>query len=289
LRRAPESQLRERFLAFDEAWHHLAHDLADHDYLNASWLRREADAIAQNDHALHQMLRVGSAPLYDRVRVAALTRQLADATSHLLEDVKYEDEDDPQWETVSRRVQRVQRLAADLHQAVAQNAPLNTIVDEYEEFDQTWHRLRAAAQQLPDIDRHLWKIGRRIDAIDVELHRELQVNSPVTIDPAQLRQLANSVARQAEHLEDDLRYGLGDRDRDAQRIADDFAAAARDLQRAVSTPERDEAEAAQRAQRYWNTLAKRIKQLPNQDHAQQMAAALGEDLNRLVAMLGQNG
>jgi hypothetical protein len=289
--RSPQEQLRERFQAFDQTWHQLAHELANQNYLNASWIRREVETVSQNDNALHQMLHVGAAPVYDRVRVAALARQLVDATEHLLEDVKLESRNDPQADILRRRVERVRRLAADLEQAVAQDAALGSIVQEYEAFDQAWHRLLALGRQMPELDDHLRQMGRRIREIDLELHRELKVNPPVVIDPAHVRQLAENVARQADHLADDLQYSLGERDRDVLRMADDFAAAARDLQRAVAAPDQDAAAAAQAAQRYWKALYGRINQLRGDrvQHAQERSAALDQDLDRLLTQVGKSG
>jgi hypothetical protein len=289
--RAPQEQLRERFQAFDQTWHQVAHDLANRDYLNASWIRREVEMVSQSDNALHRMLQVGEAPVYDRLRVAALTRQLADATEHLFEDVKLESRDDPQADVLRRRAERVRRLAADLEQAVAQDAALGSIVQEYEEFDQAWHHLLALGRQMPDLDDHLRRMGRQIREIDLELHRELKVDPPVVADPGHLRQLAENVARQADHLADDLQYSLGERDRDVIRMADDFAAAARDLQRAVSASNQDPANEAQAAQRYWKSLYGRIDQLRGDraQHAQERAAALDKDLDRLLALVRTSG
>jgi hypothetical protein len=291
LQRVPQEQLRERFQAFDQTWHQVAHDLESRDYLNASWIRREVEMVSQNDNALHQMLQVGETPMYDRLRVAALTRQLADATEHLLEDVKLESRNDPQAEVLRRRVERVRRLAADLEQAVAQDTALASIVQEYEEFDQAWHHLLALGRQMPELDDHLRRMGRQIREIDLELHRELKVNPPVVVEPARLRQLAENVVRQADHLADDLQYALGERDRDVLRIADDFAAAARDLQRAVSAPTQDSANEAQAVQRYWKSLSGRINQLRGErvQHAQERAATLDKDLDRLLAVVRTSG
>jgi hypothetical protein len=96
--------------------------------------------------------------------------------------------------------------------------------------------------------------------------------------------------RQAEHLAEDLRYTVSDRNRDILRLADDFTIAARTLQRALATPEREEAQMVQWAQRHWDALQQRVQQLRGQDtaHAKDRAAALGEDFQRLVALIEQS-
>jgi hypothetical protein len=287
LERGDAAQIRQEFQDFDQNWHQLVNDLANQNYLHAGWIRQKAENITQNDQALHQLLRIGEARVYDRLRVAALTRQLSDSVEHLLEDVQFEDRENPQMEVVGRRVERVRRLAADLEQSVAQDAPFATIVEEYQEFDHAWHRLLAVARELPDVDRHLAQAARQVRGIDVELHRELRVAPPTIADPLQMRNLAESIARQAEHLAEDLRASVADRDRDILRMADDFTWAAQNLQRALTETQRSEGDAAQGMQRYWSTLYRRVQQLSGERsrHARDMAAALDEDVQRLLVMI----
>ncbi len=288
--RTQEARLREQYDVFDDAWRHLAHELATHDYLNASWLRQEVTNVGQYENSLSQLLRIGDRPVYDRMRVAALTRQLRDATEHLLDDVQIEARDNPQVELLRRRVDRVRRLAAELEQSVAQGVSYRNVVEEYEDFDRAWRQLLASAQQVPEINPHLRTLGRRVRTIDTELHRELKVNPPVVVDPAHVRNLAQSVARQADHLADDLRYGVTNRDREVVRTAQEFAAVARSLERAVATLDDDEDRAAQAARQHWESLEKEMQSLRGErfEHAREMASALEKDLDRLLNMIAQS-
>jgi hypothetical protein len=289
--RAGNTQLHEQFSTFDDSWHRLVHELAQHNYLNAPWLRQEVSNITQFDNTLHQLLRVGDRPIYDRMRVAALARQLADTTKHLFEDAAHESRDNPQFEVVRRRADRVRRLASDLEEAVARGAAYSTVVEEYSEFDQSWHRLLATAQQIPEASRDLERLSRRIRAIDTELHRELKVNPPVVVTREQLQSLAESVARQADHLAEDVHRDVGDRNRDVARMADDFSAVARSLQRAVASPEDDEVNAARLTQQHWKTLEDHLQSTRSDrlEHARETASSLGRDVDRLVAMVTQKG
>jgi hypothetical protein len=286
--REPDTALREQFREFDENWHRLAHALAAQEYLNASWIRRKAEAVSHRDEQLHQILQIGQAPVYDRLRVAALTRQLADATSHLLEDVEFEARDNPQAQLIHRRARRVQQLAEDLEYAAAQNASFTTIVEEYEQFDESWHRLIRLAQQTPGISDHLREAGRRVAVIDRELHRELMVESPVmSVDPAQMRNLAASVVRQAEHLVEDLHYVGGRRNQEAVRRAEMFASAARRLQQRLSQSPQELRRVAERTENAWTELHDALHGLRGRDaeHVQEMGRALEEDFDRLLEMI----
>ncbi len=282
--RRADKELQQQFQDFDELWHPFAHRVARQEDLSAA-LRQRAAAVSQSEHSLHRLLAIAPAPPYDRVLVAALTHQLADATAHLLEDARIEAQQDYSLRSIQTAAARAKQQAADLDAAVQENAPFASIIEEYEEFDRVWHRLMERAQASPDIDAHLKRVGRKIRQIDNQLHDALLVSSPLANDRQEAVQLSAAIVKAADHLAGDLDADLGRNRREVVHDGQAFATAARSLHQAQSHGGEGSgtADAWRKFVRAWNRLNDQLKTLEGErfEHSREMAQQLQVDIKRL--------
>ena len=284
--RRPDKELQQQFQDFDALWHPFAHRIGQQPELSNS-VRQRTAAVNQLEATLHQLLAIGPAPPYDRVLVAALTHQLAEATAHLLEDARQEAQQDYNLRAQRSSSERVKQQAADLNAAVQQNAPLASVVEEYEEFDRVWHRFAERALAPPADDAHIRRVVRQVQQVDHQLHDALLVSSPLATDRQQAIQLSAAIAKTADHFARDLDADLN---RGRQEIANDayaFATTAHNLSQvqAQQNDERASAEAWRQFVLAWNRLQSQVKTLQGDrfEHSLQTAQQLAADIKRLEA------
>lgn len=281
--RRPAAELRAQFKAFDSLWHPFSHRLERTQNIGQAIQQRVA-TIDQVEEGLHQILAIAPAAPYDRPLVAALTNQLANATSHLLADLK-EERQTQEMRAFTLRAHRVKQYATDLDATVRQNEPFPMIVEEYQEFDHAWHRLLEQARNSPEIDGHVRKVAREVHLIDTQLHQELFVNVPLVNDRDQLQYLTAGIAKAADHLAEDIDEDTGRSKRDLRYDARVFAATARDLNRVLK--DRASPQAEQRALKElldsWQHLHADIRELRGDrfEHSQAIAEQIGNDVKRL--------
>jgi hypothetical protein len=237
-RRAPVGELRKAFAQFDEEWHRLAHEIHRADM--PDWMKRRAETITDHDERLHRLLRVGQAPVYDRLKVAALTQYLNRQTRSLV-NLNY-DLNSAHEAELRRLAERVHRHAEDLAGAVRRNAPLAEIADDYERFDQTWHHMRERAWTPSGVREQFRQLLQVMGPIDIALHRELKVQPPVVLERERLQALVEQIKEGADHVARDLDYDLKRDPRDLSEAARRVAYAAdRVQQRLAAVSVHDEA------------------------------------------------
>ena len=284
--RKPAAEIKAQFVDFDKVWHPFAHRLQSDQKLDRT-IQEAVAAVEQHDASVHQLLAILPAPAYDRPLVAALTSELAQATSHLLEDLKFERDESAEMRALVVRAQRVRQHAADLDQTVRTNASLATIVEEYEEFDRAWHNLLDRARLAPEIDAHVRRVAKSVRQIDQQLHAALYVDVPLVSDRQQRVNLSTSITRTAAHLADDLEADARPEDRDVVYEARLFTRVAQELNRALASrqPGDVEAKAYRDLVGAWQRLKEHLDTLPKERYAHSLAIAveLGNDLKRLEA------
>lgn len=282
--RRPATEIRAAFTEFDRLWHPLAHRVNKNQNLGASAQRRVA-AVNELEEGLHQIMAISPAPPYDRPLVAALVDELAQTTSHLLEDLRVEPEKTHGWQAITLRAKRVKEHAADLNATVRENAAFTTIVEEYEEFDRTWHRLLEYARVTPELDAQLRRTARKVRQIDLQLHQALYVNVPVVSDRQQRLHMSAGIAKTADHLADDLAAEIGKGKRDLLQDARVLASVAVDLNRQLSERQsaQDELRTFKELLVSWQRLKAQIVALQGDrfEHSQSIAAQLGAEIDRL--------
>ena len=284
--RKPATEIKTQFTDFDKLWHPFSHRLQSDQKMDRT-VHEAAAAIDQHDASVHQLLAILPAPAYDRPLVAALTSELAQATSHLLEDLKREQDESAEMRAWFVRAQRVRQHAADLDATVRANASLATIIEEYEEFDRTWHNLLERARIVPEIDAHVRRVAKSVRQIDQQLHATLYVDVPLVTDRQHLVNLSTSITRTAAHLADDLEADARPEDRDVVYEARLFTRVAQELNRALTS--RQSSDVQQKAYRdfvgAWQRLKEQVDTLPQERYAHSLAIAveLGKDLQRLEA------
>jgi hypothetical protein len=281
--RRPAAELQAQFKDFDALWHPFSHKLERTKNVGQAVQQRVA-AIDQLEEGLHRILAIAPAAPYDRPLVAALTNQLANSTSHLLDDLK-EERQTQDMRAFTIRAQRVKQYAADLDATVRQNAPFATIVEEYQEFDHAWHRLLEQARNSPEIDAHVRKVARQVHLVDTQLHQELFVNVPIVNNRDQLQYLTAGIAKAADHLAEDIAEDTGRGKRDLRYDARVFAATARELHRVLkdrATPQ-DEQRAFRELLDSWQHLYADIRDLRGErfEHSQAIANQINADVKRL--------
>lgn len=280
----PVEEIRGQFAEFDRLWHPFAYQLTSRQD-TPPFIAQKTSAIDEMEDTLHQMLSISPAPPYDRPLVAALTHELEQATRHLLGDIQSEPAGSLEWNSLVRRADRVRRQAADLNAAVQQNASFATIVEEYVDFDRSWHRFLELARSTPEMDRHLREMTRRVRRIDLELHQELYVNVPIAGHSQQILHLSATIASTADHLREDLEYEIRNDRRDVLTQAQAFAFAANNLHRTLQERRNPGAqhEALDEMLASWRQLLPQIEGLRRDrfEHSQEMAARLNADIQRL--------
>ena len=284
--RRPAAEIKTQFADFDKVWHPFAHRLQSDEQLDRT-IREAVAAVEQYDQSLHQLLAILPAPAYDRPLVAALASELAQATSHLLDDLKLESEASAEMRNLILRAQRVRQHAADLDATVRANASLATIVEEYEEFDRAWHSLLERTRLAPQVDDHVRRVARTVRQIDQQLHTALYVDVPIAGTRQQMVNLSTNITRTAAHLADDLEADARPEDRDVVYEARLFTRVAQELNRALAA--RQSADVENKAFRdlagAWQRLNAHLETLPKERYAHSLAIAveLGKDLKRLEA------
>ena len=282
--RRPASEMRTQFAEFDQLWHPFSHRIGREADVGANVQRRVA-VVNQLEDGLHQLIRISPAAPYNRPLVAALTNELQVATDSLLKDLRIEPQRTFDLQTITMGAKRVKQHAIDLNATVIQNAPLATIVDEYEEFDRAWHRLLQQARVSPDVDAHVRRLARQVRQVDQQLHKELYVNVPVVNDRQQLIYLAAGISKSSEELADEVEAQSGRGKQDLVDEARTFAAAAQELKSMLS--ERPSAKAEQGAFTdlldSWQRLNAMINSLNGErfQESQSMASQMMTDIQRL--------
>jgi hypothetical protein len=267
-RQVSRQEIGQAFARFDEAWHRVAHAMRSADI--PSWMQGRVAGIADRDERLHRLLQIGQTPVYDRLRVAALAEYL---------QTPYEAE-------LHRLAQRVHRQAQDLAGAVRRNASHAEIVDEHQRFKEAWVYMRKRAWTPSDVRPQFRDMLQVIRPIDLALHEELNVNSPVVLDRERLRAVAERIEEGADHLARDLEYDLKRDPRDlidaARRLA---YAADRVEQRLASTAAQAE---VRRDMDYllqtWAEFERRVPRDVNDKrfaHTLRVYEELKEDMRRL--------
>ena len=170
-------------------------------------------------------LRVG----YDRPQLLALTGTLADR-GRRLERAFAADARDWRSKALGRKVRRVRQGGEDLQEAVLDGADFDTLVEEYEQFDEDWHRLVDSVERLNLLSPQLLEAGREIWEIDWALHEVLLVGASYFPDRAAARHTLDRVASSARRLDRELQLMAGTpaaRDRNfwtVEQAAGQFAA-----------------------------------------------------------------
>ncbi len=286
--RRPNAEMRTRFTEFDRLWHPFVHRIGREADIGSS-VQRRVSIVDQLEDGLHQILRISPAAPYNRVLVAALTSELQQTTSALLKELKIDPRRTFDLRTITLWAQRVKQHAADLNATVAQDAPLATIVEEYEEFDRTWHRLLQQARLSPEVDAHVRRMARQVRQVDLQLHKELYVNVPIISDRQQLIHLSAAIAKSGDLLANELDDETG---RARQELVDEarsFAYTARDLNGVLTG--RPSPQAEQRAFKElldsWTAFHLKLDALKADrfKESQTMAAQMMTDIQRLEGQL----
>ncbi|MCC7419054.1 MAG: hypothetical protein IT428_02115 [Planctomycetaceae bacterium] len=140
-------------------------------------LRIDADRLARR---LDLSVRV-SGPLYDRLTVTALARQLVTTTDHLADQFAMEGTR-PLVALLRPAAERVERKALAFAAAVETDAPFHEVIAHYQAFDEEWNALVAKADPNPDVGPQLRLAGQMVWQIERRLHETLLVTPPVWTD-----------------------------------------------------------------------------------------------------------
>ena len=176
---APPADVRRNYRAFSENWRDLQQTLAKEtrDDIVLTRLRLDADRLARR---LDLSVRV-SGPLYDRLTVTALARQLVTTTDHLADQFAMEGTR-PLVALLRPAAERVERKALAFAAAVETDAPFHEVIAHYQAFDEEWNALVAKADPNPDFGPQLRLAGQMVWQIERRLHETLLVTPPVWTD-----------------------------------------------------------------------------------------------------------
>ncbi|MBW3542290.1 MAG: hypothetical protein KY476_18640 [Planctomycetes bacterium] len=285
----PET-IRADYQRFDEQWHQIAFRL-ERSADVPEQIHVRARTIARYDDQLHQIIRIAPAEPFDRLKVAALSRRLAEITGHLLDDLDEEARRDPTLRSLLRNAERVHRLAEDFHQSVRENAGFVAIAEEFSQFDTAWHSFLERVRGHHGVSGHIGRVTEDVWQVHNDLHKELYLEAPVHGGPhSRVEALVKSLARTAEHFHDELRYAERPHDRSLVRAADDFADAAEDLHEELEDRGRPERvhELTAEVFQHWRTIAGALRRFDQRRdaHLLRVAAELGATLQELQRALG---
>jgi len=164
------------------------------------WLIGHVNAVERTNDLLQELLLVGPGGVYDRVKVARLTAQLADVTSLLLRTVKVQSLTVPGGADLILTAQALHGQAEAMCQGVRQNVAFTLILQHYQQFTTLWTglmgRLQAPSPFAPQVRTMVEEIGQ----LDAALKRELLVSPPVYSIHQRRMGLASSVSRLGDAL-----------------------------------------------------------------------------------------
>jgi hypothetical protein len=197
--RAERSALRVQLDLYKLTWHRFATRLRAAPLADPG-LIGHVDAIDRANDLMQELLLVGPGCVYDRVKVAPLTGQLAEVTGLLLRTVKVRALTVPEGAEAIRAAQAVKGHAETMARAVDENLAFTLLLEHYRQFSSAWRelaaQLRAPSPFAPQVRAMMEQIAR----IDAALHRELIVAPPLASMHARRVKLASSVATLADAL-----------------------------------------------------------------------------------------
>ncbi len=227
--RRPLAELVAAFHEFDNTHHQLAlsvHGMGPAD----DWMATRLANIDQNVQFLQAMFAAAPGTSYNRIRMIAMTRQMAEIAGQLLQEVKSVAAATPSLAPLLRNVLRVQQHAADLLETVQQDAALTVVLSEQRQWNDALSNLALYGLGSSGIERRVGLVVGQLQQITKGLNEELTVTPPVYSMIQQRERMAAGVTQLASLLVDQLTVDLGDDNSGIVFAAQDFADAVRELQ-----------------------------------------------------------
>lgn len=172
------------------------------------WLIGHVDAVERANDLMQELLLVGPGGVYDRVKVAALTAQLADVTGLLLRTVKVQTLAVPRGPGLVQAAQAVKGHADAMCQSVQQNLAFTLILEQYQQFSVAWTALMGQLKVPSPFEPQVRAMVQEICRIDAALNRELLVEPPVCSIHQRRVGIASSIAQLGNALVTALREQL---------------------------------------------------------------------------------
>ncbi len=213
--------IQRKYAAFDEAWHHIVHDLQRSGGIDER-LQRSIRRASDADEDLHRMLNLpDNAPRhgYDRPRAALLLDRIVQKLQEL-RDALSRDRSRGNRE-LQRQSDRALQSAQTLQRLVDNGQRLRLLVREYENFDQNLHAVSEAIRGAR-VDNRVRSIEGELSQLDAALHRELRLESPALNTRQQILELAGRIKGDSAEFSEELRYDLRRQRGGVIDLAEDF-------------------------------------------------------------------
>lgn len=197
--RAEGSALRFQFDMYKLTWLRFATRLRAAPQTDP-WLIGHVNAVERANDLMQELLLVGPGGVYDRVKVAALTAQLADVTGLLLRTVKVHALTVPGEADLVLTAQALQGHADAMSRGVQQNLAFTLILQHYQQFTALWTELMGRLQAPSPFAPQVRAMVQEICRLDAALKRELLVSPPVYSIHQRRMGLASSISRLGDAL-----------------------------------------------------------------------------------------
>ncbi len=197
--RAEGSALRFQFDMYKLTWLRFATRLRAAPQTDP-WLIGHVNAVERANDLMQELLLVGPGGVYDRVKVAALTAQLADVTGLLLRTVKVHALTVPGEADLILTAQAVKGHSDAMCRAVQQNLAFTLILQHYQQFTALWTELMGRLQPPAPFPPQVRAMVQEICRLDAALKRELLVSPPVYSIHQRRMGLASSISRLGDAL-----------------------------------------------------------------------------------------
>ena len=260
---APPADVRRQYRAFDENWRGLHAILAKETGgdIGLTRLRVEADHVARR---LDLSVRV-TGPLYDRLTVTALARQLVVVTDRLAEQFALEGVR-PLVALLRPVAERVERKALTFATAVETDAPFYEVIAHYQAFDEEWNTLVARANPNPEVGPQLRLAGQAVWQIEQRLHETLLLAPPVWSESERYAARVGLLRREAAALAVEVKTAATSSPRAGIPTdeAESFWWQVRELEKAVTEGEATDVIQTRwkNVQSEWSTFRKKLDLVP---------------------------
>ncbi|WP_166819977.1 coiled-coil domain-containing protein [Thalassoroseus pseudoceratinae] len=214
-------EIQRKYASFDEAWHHVVHDLQRSDRLDDR-LRRSIEKATVADEDLHRMLNAPEGVPrhgYDRPRAALLLDRIVQTLGQLQKELSRNRSRNSR--DIARQTDRALRSAQSLQRLVDDGQRLRLLVREYENFDQNLHAVSEAVRRAR-VDNRIREIEGALSQLDAALHRELRLETPILTTRRQILELAGQIKGDSAELSEEYRYDLRRQNGGLIDLAEDF-------------------------------------------------------------------
>ncbi len=229
VQRRPVAELIAAFHEFDNDWHQLALGIRGMGPAD-DWMATRLANIDQNVQFLQSMFAVAPGSPYNRVRVMGLTRQMAEISGQLLQEVKGVAAAAPSLAPLLRNVLRVQQHAADLLETVQQDAAFTVVLSERRQWNDALDNMALYGVGSSGIERRVGLAAGQLRQLTTAMNEEFTVTPPVYSLIQQRERMAAGATQLASLLVDQLTVDLGDDNSGIVFAAQDFADSVRGLQ-----------------------------------------------------------